>query len=221
MYRFRTLGGAVLEGENGPLSGRSSLRLRLALLALLAASRDRGVPRDKLLEGLLVDGELKMKAIIHRDGDFMTEEEAARWKGTYNTDGVFPWVTAGSDMEGYFCTAPYLAALYGISLGEAEDWRRSAAQNVGDARNTFLSKRKAIVRAVWPNGGSPDAEAMWEVAGGRGPTTVKGKKLLAQLKVVVKQCGHNEKLLDTYAIPKNYVVASDLKATLEAALCAH
>src|SRR5690348_4083674 len=49
MYRFRTLGGAVLEGENGPLSGRSSLRLRLALLALLATSRDRGVARDKLL----------------------------------------------------------------------------------------------------------------------------------------------------------------------------
>ena len=49
MYRFKTLGGVVLERESGPISGRSSLRRRLALLALLASARDRGVPRDKLV----------------------------------------------------------------------------------------------------------------------------------------------------------------------------
>lgn len=49
MFRLRTFGGVAIEGDEGPLSGRSSLRRRLALLTLLAASRDRGISRDKLL----------------------------------------------------------------------------------------------------------------------------------------------------------------------------
>jgi len=49
MFRLTTFGGVAIEGETGPISGRASLRRRLALLVLLAASRDRGVPRDKLL----------------------------------------------------------------------------------------------------------------------------------------------------------------------------
>lgn len=209
----------VEDEEDKPL--RAILRQWPDLSRQIAVCRCFGIdnlPRDKLLEGLLVDGELKVNAIIHRDGDFMTEEEAGRWKKTFHTKGVFPWVTAGSDMEGYFCTAPYLAALYGISLEEAEDWRSEAAQSVEKARDTFLSKRQMIVRAVWPNGGSPDAEAMWDAAGGKAPSTVKGKKLHAALKVVAKRRGKDDKLLNTFTIPANYIVAEDLKTTIEAAL---
>jgi len=209
-----------VEDENDkPL--RAILRQWPDLSRQIAVCRCFGIdnlPRDKLLEGLLIDGELKVNAIIHRDGDFMTEEEAERWKNTFHTKGVFPWVTAGSDMEGYFCTAPYLAALYDVSLEEAEDWRNEAARDVGKAHDTFLSKRQAIVRAVWPNGGSPDAEAMWSAAGGKAPSTVKGKDLHALLKVVAKKRGKDDKLLNAFTIPAHYIVAEDLKTTIEAAL---
>jgi serine/threonine-protein kinase len=49
MYRLKLLGSLSLEGPSGPLSGRVVQRKRLALLALLAAARDKGMSREKLL----------------------------------------------------------------------------------------------------------------------------------------------------------------------------
>lgn len=49
MLRFRTLGGAAVESETGPLGGAAAQRKSLALLALLALAGDRGLSRDKLL----------------------------------------------------------------------------------------------------------------------------------------------------------------------------
>jgi TolB-like protein len=49
MLRFRTLGGAAVEGETGPIGGAAAQRRSLALLALLALAGDRGISRDKLL----------------------------------------------------------------------------------------------------------------------------------------------------------------------------
>jgi len=176
------------------------------------------LPRDKFLEGLLVDGELRVNALLHRDGDFMNAEEAEKWRQSFTTKGVFPWVTAGSDIEAYFCEAAYLAALYDVTTDEAEKWRNDAAATVGKARETFLSKRQNVTRVLWPNGGSPDAEKMWQDAGEKSPQTVKGKKLHAALKVIVKAAGKNDKLLDSFTIPNGFAVAEELKAIIEKAV---
>jgi len=55
MLRLRTLGGLAVEGEPPPAFGAATQRRPLALLALLAAGRDRGVSRDKLLAYLWPD----------------------------------------------------------------------------------------------------------------------------------------------------------------------
>src|SRR5687767_11614274 len=46
--RLLLFGGATLEGDRGPIAGRSAQRRRLGLLAILAAS-SRPVSRDKLI----------------------------------------------------------------------------------------------------------------------------------------------------------------------------
>ena len=148
----------------------------------------------------------------------MTNEEAATWRDSFSTEGVYPWVTAGSDLEGYFCSAKYLAALYDVTEDVAEEWRRQAAITIGGAKKHFFEKRKKIVYALWPDGGSPAAEGLWESAGGQTPTTVKGKKLHKALKQIVKNAGKDDKLLDAFAIPDNFVVAEDLKEILETAI---
>lgn len=49
MFRVRLLGGATLEGPDGPIAGRAAHRRRIALLALLAAAGDRTVGRERLI----------------------------------------------------------------------------------------------------------------------------------------------------------------------------
>lgn len=94
---------------------------------------------------------------------------------------------------------------------------RRCRKDSGKGSRHFLRKAELIVRAVWPNGGSPDAQKMWDDAGGKSPYTVKGKKLLSALKVVAKANGKDEKLLDAFTIPGGFEVASDLRAIIEAA----
>ncbi len=48
MFRLRTLGGALIEGPDGPLTGAATQRRRLAVLALLAASGG-GISRDRIV----------------------------------------------------------------------------------------------------------------------------------------------------------------------------
>ena len=209
----------VEDQDDTPL--RAILRQWPALARQLAVCRCFGIenlPKDRLLSGLLVDGKLKIKAIIHRDGDFMSDNEARMWAGRIKTDGTFPWVTVGSDVETYFCEADYIAALYGVPFEIAEGWRSAAAARVTKAKDTFWEKRKIIIRELYPDGGSPSSESLWTNAGGVVPATVKGKKLLSQLKVVVKESGGDDKLLNAYQIPIGFEVATDLKILLEACL---
>ncbi|MFL1463493.1 ATP-dependent nuclease [Roseococcus sp. DSY-14] len=208
----------VEDEDDKPL--RAVLRQWPDLARQVAVCRCFGIenlPRDKFLEGLLVDGKLRIRALLHRDGDFMNADEAERWRQGFKTPGVFPWVTSGSDIEAYFCETDYLCALYNVLPAKAEEWRQQAAKKVNKARETFLEKRKNVVRVVWPNGGSPDAEAMWTDAGGISPTTVKGKRLHAALKTVVKADGLDDSLLNAFTIPTGYTVAPELKVLIEEA----
>ena len=47
--RLKLFGGIGIETEDGPLTGRAVQRRRLALLALLATARSRGISRDRLI----------------------------------------------------------------------------------------------------------------------------------------------------------------------------
>ncbi|MGO3933507.1 ATP-dependent nuclease [Rhodopseudomonas pseudopalustris] len=209
----------IEDEDDKPL--RAILRQWPELFRQISLCRCFGIdnlPRDKFLRGLLVDGELKVDAFLHRDRDFMTAEETEKWCRSFKTDRVFPWVTRGCDVEAYFCESEYLVALFSVTFDEANHWRNAAAQSVTKARETFLEKRKAVVRTLWPNGGSPNSETMWEEAGGKTPATVKGKALLAALKVEVKNSKKDPKLLDGFTIPSNFEVASDLKNLIKAIL---
>jgi TolB-like protein len=57
MLRLRTLGGAVVQGETGPLGGAAAQRKSLSLLALLAPGSERGMSRDKIVTYLWPDAE--------------------------------------------------------------------------------------------------------------------------------------------------------------------
>jgi TolB-like protein/DNA-binding SARP family transcriptional activator/Tfp pilus assembly protein PilF len=57
VQRLKLFGGVSIETESGPLTGRAVQRRRLALLAMLAAARTRGVGRDRLITFLWPDAD--------------------------------------------------------------------------------------------------------------------------------------------------------------------
>ena len=52
MFTLQLLGGASLDGPDGPVAGRAALRQRIALLAFLAIEHPRPLSRDKLVADL-------------------------------------------------------------------------------------------------------------------------------------------------------------------------
>lgn len=201
---------------------RAILRQWPDLARRLSVCRCFGIenlPKNKFLEGLLIDGKLKLRAVVHRDRDFMTEDEVSKWKQRYKTDGTFPWVCTGCDIEAYFCRGDYLAALYGVTVEVAEEWRTMASAKVTKAKEKFVEKRKEVNRMLWiDEGGSPATEELWVNGGMQSPQNLLGKSLLAALKPIVTAAGHNEKFLNDFTIPESFEMAPDLKSAITQAL---
>lgn len=79
-------------------------------------------------------------------------------------------------------------------------------------RTKFLDNRMNVVRVMWPNGGSPDAVAIWEAADGISPARVKGRCLLVALKTIAKDAGQVGSRQYAFVIPSGSTVAPELKA---------
>ncbi|MGJ0454811.1 MAG: ATP-dependent nuclease [Methylocystis sp.] len=202
----------VEDEEDLPI--RTILRQWPSLNRRLAICRCFGVenlPKDKMLQGLIGDGSILARAIVHRDRDFMTDEECEMWRSLYSTPGAACWITLGADIEAYFCDTKYLSALYSVSEETAADWRRAATMNVSKAKKIFFEKRQSLIRFLWPDGGSPNSDQLWVEGGGPSPSTVKGKSLLKALKPIVKAAGKDDRLLDKYVVPSHFEMATELK----------
>jgi ABC-type cobalamin/Fe3+-siderophores transport system ATPase subunit len=202
---------------------RALLRQWPELYRQLVICRCFGVenlPKNRLLDGLLEVGNLNLKAVLHRDRDFMTDTECAEWCASYQSPHIHPWHTQNVDVEAYFCDGQYLQALYGIDADTADAWRLEAASKVKKAKEKFSDKRGEINRLLYSMtaGGQPATEVLWVKAGGLGPDTVVGKALLAQIKVIATAAGHDQNLLNNYHIPKDFILAPELKGVLEASL---
>lgn len=208
----------IEDEDDAPI--RAILRQWPQLLRQMSICRCFGVdnlPKDKFLKGLLVDGELKNKVIIHRDRDFMMDEEVAKWVEKYKTNDVISWVTEGADVEAYFCQADYLSSLFGVPVEIAERWQSDALKNIKDAKKDFWEKRENVNRIFYSlkDGGSPSTEKLWKEANEVQISTVKGKKLLASIKEVIKKDGRNISDLNHWRIPDGFMVAPELKLLIE------
>ncbi len=70
-----------------------------------------GITGSKQLRPLLKlirSANTKAKVIVHRDRDFLTEQEVESWKTEIRSLGAEPFVTKGRDVESYFIDEAYL-----------------------------------------------------------------------------------------------------------------
>src|SRR3546814_17122562 len=79
-----------------------------------------------MLKGLFEENNFGVKALIHRDRDFLTHAEVQKWSERYLSVGPRTWVTSHVDVEAYFCKPTYLSSLYGVELDQATDWVEEA-----------------------------------------------------------------------------------------------
>lgn len=198
---------------------RSILRQWPTLNRQISICRCFGVdnlPRQSLLRGLTVEGEIQLNLVLHRDRDFMTEDEGRLWMSQYKDS--HPWITKFVDVEAYFCQPEYLSALYQIPHSVAAAWIKEAASSINGAKKLFKDKREVVRRMLYPDGGSPNSEEMWAGLGEQTPLTVLGKSLHKALKVIAKKEGRDEHLLSQYVIPDGFEIAEDLHIVLQRAI---
>lgn len=88
-----------------------------------------------------------VKILVHRDGDFMTPEEAADLvKRPFSAMvNVSTFVTEGSDLESYFIRPEHIAEVCGIDSGQAESLIEAVATQEHNSLVTrFNDKRAAL-----------------------------------------------------------------------------
>lgn len=176
------------------------------------------LPKNSMLKGLLADDSFGVRVLIHRDRDFMTDEECGIWRQKYfSEEDVEVWVTKHVDGEGYFCQVDYLMALYFIDEETARQLINNALTEI-DEKNVeklFKNKRKIINRNLYADdGGSPKTEKLWQENGGFCSKNILGKTMHAALKVAIKNAGYDDKRFNRLEIPKTVVLAPELKEIL-------
>ncbi len=178
------------------------------------------LPRNAMLKGMLGQHGLGVKALVHRDSDFMTDTECGKWKALYQESGASVWVTKYVDVEAYFCQPTYLAALYEVTTEMATTWICTATANCSKTYENFVNKRKVINRLLYPDGGGTPDTIIWfnELGGTNSAKTIVGKTLHKALKIVIKGAGYDDKKIDRFTIPNDYEMAPELKALLQSIL---
>lgn len=127
----------------------------------------------------------KMRIIIHRDRDFLTDPEIEAWKKQKYKEDVDKFeyfITRYSDIEGYYCSLEHLAQ----ALGDSDRLRRNYSSFLAGfetkAREQFAKKREAANSSgFYPSGGSPRNDELWPEETRVSLDYVVGKHFLAYL----------------------------------------
>jgi len=83
--------------------------------------------------------------VIHRDRDFMTNEEVSEVEQKIHGPKTVPFVTDGSDIEAYFVNPQHIASLVEESTASVEAWLSElATQNHVEIQSKFQNKRRDI-----------------------------------------------------------------------------
>lgn len=90
------------------------------------------------------------KVVVHRDRDYLSDDEVATYESGLSKAGLFPFVTQGTDVESHFLNLDYLARKYPeIKREDLEALRGEAQAAVNDASKTIMinARNEAANRA--------------------------------------------------------------------------
>ena len=153
---------------------------------------------------------------IHRDADFMLNDEKPKWKKPFEDKGIFVWITAGSDIEAYFCTPEYLNS---IGVANGEQLVADSKNGDSNAQAVFEKKRKQINKRddFYPGGaGTPTHdEAKANLEGSTATGMHKGKAVFEELEKQIKVIDKCLAKKFGKVIDADHEIAPELKVFLE------
>jgi energy-coupling factor transporter ATP-binding protein EcfA2 len=104
----------------------------------------------KLLASFIKEIAPETEVVIHRDRDFMTEEEKARVESKIKECGAHAFVTAGCDLESCFLAPAHLSALLESPVADVSAWLDElAASSHTELQHLFTRKRDEIKRLLY------------------------------------------------------------------------
>lgn len=94
--------------------------------------------------------------IVHRDRDFMTDDEIADWRERIVELGFIPFITNGSDVESYFINRDHLASLANCAPTQVDELLQDILiENDDKLKTRFRDKRREINKRFYADGGGP------------------------------------------------------------------
>lgn len=113
----------------------------------------------KILAEFILELAPDTKVIIHRDRDFMTDEEVEIISRKIRNSGSIPFITQGSDIESYFINSDHLADFLEQEVPEIEQWVGGLAlEHHNTLSASFLRKREEVKWMLYRNqNGDPPA----------------------------------------------------------------
>ena len=181
VFRLKLFGSASIEGPDGPLVGRPVQRRRLALLALLAVARQRGLTRDKVIGYLWPDADaergrpLVSDSIYHVnhavDGDAIVAiGDELRLDPERLPSDVWEFLEAVEQRDWQRAVelhaAPFLDGFFLPGCEELERWVDAERETLSRARGRAL---EALADGAEQAGKPADAVRWWRLLAAQDP----------------------------------------------------
>jgi AAA15 family ATPase/GTPase len=100
--------------------------------------------------------------IIHRDRDYLIDDEINRWGEAYEKKGMRIFCPALQDIESYYVSSNHLSRVYAKPVEEISALRGEIVGRIAASmRSKFRDKRQEANLKFWRDGGSPRTEELW------------------------------------------------------------
>lgn len=118
----------------------------------------------KVLASFIVEHAPGARVLVHRDRDYLSDEEVDLLVKDFSLAGIDLFITSGTDVESYFINPAHLAQMAGISMQEAGDLIAAAtAETNEDSLDSFSRAemaREKVRRREMREGGEPSPRAV-------------------------------------------------------------
>ena len=154
------------------------------------------------------------RVIVHRDRDFLSEEELALWKKPFVDEGITVFCPKLCDTEAYCATAEHISDATNLPLEDAQQIRqRVIMENVDELRSKYREKRRFANKKFWPDGGAPVTKRLWPDEQLPVDDVIYGKLLLKKIEEELKK----QRIVDRHFRLSEHpcqILASELREVL-------